>query len=77
MNNLDSRKITNRQKKPSKQIRKLTSRKYQVSSSSHSPVPVTVGWGLQNTPTASLQKGKAPPMSVLYVTLNNLMVKFR
>ena len=30
---------------------------------------------LQNTPTASLQRGKTPPMSVLDMTLNNQMVR--
>ena len=30
--------------------------------------------GLQNTPTASLQRDKTSPMSVLDMTLNNLMV---
>ena len=31
--------------------------------------------GLQNIPTASLQRGKTPPMSILDRTLNNLMVE--
>ena len=31
-------------------------------------------WGLQNTPTASLQRSKTP-MSALIMTLNNLMVR--
>ena len=30
---------------------------------------------VQNTPTASLQKGKTLPTSVLVMTLNNLMVR--
>ena len=34
--------------------------------------------GLQNTLTASLQRGKTPlPTSVLYITLNNLMVRLQ
>ena len=33
--------------------------------------------GLQNNPTAPLQKGKTPPMSVPNTTLNNLMVRFQ
>ena len=33
--------------------------------------------GLQNTPTASLQRGNTPPTSVLHMTLNNLMVRFQ
>ena len=33
-----------------------------------------VGWGLQNTPTASQQKDKTPLTSVLDMILNNLMV---
>ena len=34
--------------------------------------------GLQNTLTASLQRGKTcPPISVLDMTLNNLMVRFQ
>ena len=34
--------------------------------------------GLLNTPTAPLQRGKTPrPMSVLIMTLNNLMVSFQ
>ena len=33
--------------------------------------------GLKNTPTASLQRGKTPPTSVLDMTLNNLMVRFQ
>ena len=32
--------------------------------------------GQQNTPTASLQRGKTPPMSDLDMTSNNLMVRF-
>ena len=32
---------------------------------------------LQNTPTASLQRGKTPPISVLDKTLNNLIVKLQ
>ena len=32
---------------------------------------------LQNTLTASLQKGKTPPKSVLDMTLNNLMVRLQ
>ena len=32
--------------------------------------------GLYNTPTATLQRGKTPPTSVLGMTLNNLMVRF-
>ena len=32
---------------------------------------------LQNTPTASLQRGKTPPTSVLIMTLNNLKVRFQ
>ena len=31
--------------------------------------------GLQNTPTAFLRRGKTLPMSVLDMTLNNLMVR--
>ena len=33
--------------------------------------------GLQNTPTASRQKGKIPTVSVLDMTLNNLKVKLQ
>ena len=33
--------------------------------------------GPWNTPAASLQRGKTPPMSVLDMTLNNLMVQFQ
>ena len=33
--------------------------------------------GLQNTLTASLQRGKTPPMSVLDMTPNNLMVRLK
>ena len=36
--------------------------------------------GLENTPTASLQKGKThhlPPTGVLHMTLNNLIVRFQ
>ena len=33
--------------------------------------------GLQNTPTASLQRSKTPPMSILDMTLNNLMVRLQ
>ena len=33
--------------------------------------------GLQNTLTAVLQRGKTPPMSVLDMTLNNLIVMFQ
>ena len=33
--------------------------------------------GLYNTPTPPLQRGKFPPMSVLEMTLNNLMVRFQ
>ena len=37
-----------------------------------------LGWlGPQNTPTASLQRSKTPPTSVLDMTLNNLMVKIQ
>ena len=32
---------------------------------------------LQNTQTVSRQRSKTPPMSVLDVTLNNLMVRFQ
>ena len=32
---------------------------------------------LQNTPTASLQRGKTPPMSVLDMILSNLMVRLQ
>ena len=32
---------------------------------------------LQNTPTASLQGGKTPPMSVMDIALNNLMVRLQ
>ena len=32
--------------------------------------------GLQNKLTESLQKGKISPMSVMDMTLNNLMVRF-
>ena len=33
--------------------------------------------GLQNTPTASLQRGKTFPTNVLDMTPNNLMVSFQ
>ena len=33
--------------------------------------------GLQNTLTASLQEGMIPETSVLYMTVNNLMVRFQ
>ena len=33
--------------------------------------------GLENKPSASLQRGKTPPTSVLDLTLNNLMVRFK
>ena len=33
--------------------------------------------GLQKTPTASLQRSKTPPMSVLDMTQNNLMVRLQ
>ena len=33
--------------------------------------------GMYNTPTASLQRGKTHTMSILDMTLNNLMVKFQ
>ena len=33
--------------------------------------------GLENTPTASLQKGKTPSKCVLYITLNNQMVRIQ
>ena len=33
--------------------------------------------GVQNTPTASLQKGKISLTSVLDITSNNLMVRFQ
>ena len=36
-----------------------------------------VGWRLQNTLTASLQRGKTSPMSALNMNLNNLMVRFQ
>ena len=39
-------------------------------------IPLPSWLGLENTPTASLQRGKAPPTSVLDMTLNNLMVRF-
>ena len=32
---------------------------------------------LYNTLTAALQRGKTPPTSVLFMTLNNLMVRFQ
>ena len=35
----------------------------------------SAGLGQQNTPTASLQRGKTPSMSVLCMTLSNLMVR--
>ena len=39
----------------------------------------TLSWpsrmGLQNTPAASLQRGKIPPKSVQIMTLNNLMAR--
>ena len=31
-------------------------------------------WRLENTPTASLNRGKTLPMSALYTTQNDLMV---
>ena len=34
-------------------------------------------FGQGNTPTASLQRGKTPYISVLDMILNNLMVRFR
>ena len=33
--------------------------------------------GLQNTPTAFLQRVKIPPTGVLDITLNNLMVRLQ
>ena len=36
-----------------------------------------VGLRLQNTTTASLQRSKTPPTSVLYMTLNNLMARLQ
>ena len=40
--------------------------------------PCTDSWGCRiHRPTASLQRGKPPPMSVLDMTLNNLMVRLQ
>ena len=36
-----------------------------------------VGWRLENTQTASLQRDKTPPTSVIGMTLNNLMVRLQ
>ena len=38
---------------------------------------VSIGVGLLNTPTASLQRGDIPTTSVLDMTINNLMVRFQ
>ena len=40
-------------------------------------LPWSCRLGLQNTPTAHLHRGKAPTTSALYMTRNNLMVKFQ
>ncbi len=37
--------------------------------------PIGQGGGLQNTPTASVQRGKTPSRSVLDMTLNNQMMR--
>ena len=40
-------------------------------------IPSASRQGMQNAPTASLQKGKTSPTSVLNMKLNNLMVRLQ